>query len=118
MEKNCLTCQSKLTGRSDKKFCNDACRNEYHNQLIRNRGGGSEKKVADTIMQNRKILSGLYANGVRQLAKTDLECYGFDFQGITGLEFLEKGKMLLFCFEFNLVKNGGWFKIEKGPLPA
>lgn len=28
----CITCQSKLIGRTDKKFCSTECRNEHHNQ--------------------------------------------------------------------------------------
>ena len=28
----CLECGEKIIGRSDKKFCNDACRNSYNNK--------------------------------------------------------------------------------------
>ena len=32
MEKRCLECNDVLHGRSDKKFCSDACRNTYNNK--------------------------------------------------------------------------------------
>ena len=31
MQKTCLSCGSKITGRADKKYCNDACKNDFHN---------------------------------------------------------------------------------------
>lgn len=30
---NCLECGETILGRSDKKFCNDACRNAYNNRV-------------------------------------------------------------------------------------
>ena len=113
MEKTCLTCQSKLTGRSDKKFCNDACRNEYHNNFCGKKNNLPQRQVAVAMKQNRKILNGLYANGIRKIAKTDLECFGFNFKGVTGLELTGKDTLKLFCFEFNLEKEGNRFFIKK-----
>jgi hypothetical protein len=33
MNRFCLDCQEPLIGRSDKKFCNDACRSNFNNKL-------------------------------------------------------------------------------------
>jgi predicted nucleic acid-binding Zn ribbon protein len=35
-ERLCLTCNKPLKGRTDKKFCDDYCRNNYNNQLKSN----------------------------------------------------------------------------------
>ena len=55
--KSCLLCQKTIRGRSDKKFCNDYCRNVYNNQnksiqnnLVRN--------INNALGKNRKILEG------------------------------------------------------------
>jgi hypothetical protein len=32
MEKKCKQCERLVVGRSDKKFCSDACRIDHHNQ--------------------------------------------------------------------------------------
>jgi len=34
-ERYCLECGEPLIGRSDKKFCDDQCRNAYNNKLNR-----------------------------------------------------------------------------------
>ena len=52
MQKQCLECGEKIVGRIDKKFCSDACRNAYNNNvnkdsknLIRNTNNGFEKII-------------------------------------------------------------------------
>ncbi len=68
------------------------------------------------MKQNRKILTGLYNNGIRLIARADLECFGFSFKGITGLEMVDKGGFHVHCFEYDLVKHGNRFQIEKQQL--
>jgi len=113
MQKNCINCQEKLTGRSDKKFCNEACKNEFNNKAsaIRNRAAGTG--LYASISKNREVLAGLYANGIREINARDLECFGFNFKSITGVEVPGDGNLKLVCNEFNLVPQGTKFKIVK-----
>lgn len=113
MQKTCLNCQEKLTGRSDKKFCNEACKNEHNNRAY-----GVRKRVADTglyssIKKNREVLAGLFANGIREINARDLECFGFSFNSISGVQVPDDGALLLLCVDFGLLPQGSTFLIVK-----
>lgn len=112
MDKLCLTCNSKFTGRADKKFCNDACKNEYHNQLNSVKKP-FEKMQLSAARKNHDILSKLETLGKEKIALEELELYGFDFEGFTGLKILNKGKFLLYCFDYRLQLNGKVYIIRK-----
>ncbi len=112
MDKLCLTCNSKFTGRSDKKFCNDACKNEYHNQ-VNSVKKPFEKLQLSAARKNHGILSKLETLGKEKIALEELELYGFDFEGFTGVRILDKGKFLLSCFDFRLQPEGKLYKINK-----
>lgn len=45
IDKQCLFCGSELKGRSDKKFCNDFCRNNYNNSRTQSDIDSSPRKV-------------------------------------------------------------------------
>ena len=56
MKKNCLECGESFTGRIDKKFCSDYCRNTYNNNINKE----SKNLVRNTnnrLRKNYKILS-------------------------------------------------------------
>lgn len=112
MDKLCLTCNSKFTGRADKKFCNDACKNEYHNQL-NSLKKPFEKLQLSAARKNYDILSKLEILGKEKIALEELELYGFNFEGFTGVRILDKGKFQLSCFNFRLQPDGKYYKINK-----
>lgn len=112
MIKTCLSCGNKLSGRTDKKFCNNSCKNDYHNTIHPN-GNGVEKMVSAAIRRNRKILQNLFDDGLCKLEKTDLEHFGFSFKGLTGIEEMEKGMMKYFCYEFTISRKGKMFELRK-----
>ncbi|MEI9808189.1 MAG: hypothetical protein WDO16_10100 [Bacteroidota bacterium] len=56
--KNCLACDKPLKGRSDKKFCDDYCRNTYNNQL-KSISNNNIRNINNTLTKNRRILEGL-----------------------------------------------------------
>ena len=58
-ESICLYCDKALnSGRSDKKFCNEGCRNQYHNEQ-KISDNKETKKVNAILKSNRKILKDL-----------------------------------------------------------
>ena len=82
MERVCLCCGAAIRGREDKKFCNDECRNAWHNERRR----ASEKKVrkVNTILSNNwRILDRLYRDGVRTVSADFLSAKGFNFDVYT-----------------------------------
>ena len=77
MEKVCLCCKEKIKGRSDKKFCGDACRNEFHNtqnspynSLVRN--------TNRRLKKNYRILAEVtLVGGKGRITKSNLIHKGF-----------------------------------------
>lgn len=55
VKRYCLNCEKVITGRSDKKYCGDVCKNEHHNQ---NKSDFAyiEKRVKKKLKSNRDIL--------------------------------------------------------------
>ena len=56
--KTCLQCRKDLHGRSDKKFCDDYCRNNFNNQL-KAHTNNFVRNVNNALGKNRRILEEL-----------------------------------------------------------
>lgn len=59
MERFCLDCGSKITGRADRKFCSDACRINYHNSR-RKHDEYFVRLINKQLKRNRDILEKHY----------------------------------------------------------
>ncbi|HQK36823.1 MAG TPA: hypothetical protein PLC81_04250 [Bacteroidales bacterium] len=59
MDRFCLDCGSKVTGRADRKFCSDACRINYHNSL-RKKDEFLVNLINKQLKRNRTILEKHY----------------------------------------------------------
>ena len=79
MERHCLRCGKPLTGRSDKKFCNDDCRTDYHNDKRRIRDK-QFRAVNHILSSNWKILSAELRNGHSRVRAKDLAARNFNFE--------------------------------------
>jgi hypothetical protein len=112
MTKTCLACGERLSGRIDKKFCNTACRNDFHNRRLPV-NNSIEKKVSANLRQNRAILRDLISKGICEIPVCEIEFYGFNFNGINGFEESEQGKFIMNCYEFIIIKKGGSLKINQ-----
>lgn len=113
MKKICPECQDEYSGRSDKKFCSDACRSAYHNR----------KNAEDTIFMrsinkilrdNRNILELLNPDGKVSVPRDKLLDRGFKFRYFTN-EFRSKnGTLYHFCYDYGyLVSEKDWVTIVK-----
>lgn len=80
----CVNCGSTFTGRSDKKFCDDGCRNAYHNKRF-----ALEQKVLRKIqrklMRNRNLLVALIDRGEHRISVSELLANNFQSNLITGI---------------------------------
>jgi hypothetical protein len=54
--KTCLHCNDSFRGRSDKKFCNDYCRNAYNNQQ-KNIATSHQRIMHQRLRKNHALLS-------------------------------------------------------------
>ena len=77
--KNCLTCDKPLKGRSDKKFCDDYCRNNYNNQL-KSITTNQMRNVNNALGKNRRILEELIPAGEEMALEVD-RCHGSENEG-------------------------------------
>ena len=80
----CLECNEKLTGRSDKRFCDAYCRNAYHNR----HKADDELLIKTTnqhIRRNRRILKTLCPVGKATVRKEVLDQMGYDYRYFSSL---------------------------------
>lgn len=99
--KKCLTCGEPIKGRSDKKFCDDACRSSYNNELNSDRSA-LMRRLNNTLRKNRRILQDLIpkAEGKIVVPRKKLSDKGFDFTYHTHTLSTKAGSTYIFCYEF------------------
>ena len=112
--KKCLYCDKILNGRSDKKFCNDYCRNAYNNQL-KSVNSSIVRTINNALVKNRRILEALLGEEkMVKLPKTKLLTEGFNFKYVTHHYTNQKGDTYLFCYEYGYLPIGhDWLLIVK-----
>lgn len=101
MNKTCLTCSKTIRGRSDKKFCDDYCRNNYNNQL---KAGDNNyvRNINNALRKNRRILTDILPES-QEIAKTSKENLiqqGFRFKYITHTYTNQNGHTYFFCYDY------------------
>jgi hypothetical protein len=110
MTMRCLDCNEEISGRRDKKFCNDQCRINYHNIIAQERNKGL-RKINSILLKNRKILEELFLAGKSEISRSQLQNAGFNFKYHTHL-FRLNGKLLTVSYDYaiSFQKTSG-FKI-------
>ena|SRR5690554_4638109 len=103
---NCLECGDKIIGRSDKKFCNDGCRNNYNNKLNQD-SSRLMRNINNRLRRNFRILSALnFKDGKAKTTQEKLIADGFDFEYFTNLKVYKNGA------EYRFVYNIGYKFLE------
>jgi hypothetical protein len=98
-EKVCLFCRKPVIGRSDKKFCDDGCRNAFHNRLNSLRPL-SVRSVNNILSKNRRIISHIIFNmNTSKVSVQELMGMGFNFNYFTGQSF-ENEVIYHHCYEY------------------
>lgn len=98
MPKTCLECGEKITGRSDKKFCGDYCRNAYNNELNKD-SKNLVRNVNNRLRKNYRILEKLNPNKKSKTTKSRLLTLGFDFTYLTSIYTTKKGTVYYFVYD-------------------
>lgn len=80
----CVFCGKGLSGRSDKKFCDDTCRNNFAH--LKNRYADDVvRKVNKTLQYNRDVLKSIVKCGRKIVKKQLLADNDFNFDIVTGI---------------------------------
>jgi len=113
-EKTCLACNKKLSGRADKKFCNDYCRNSYNNEM-KSANSPIVRNINNALIKNRRILEGLL--GEEETIKKPKEKFlsqGFQFKYTTHTYTNKKGNTYFFCYEYGyLPLDNDWYLVVR-----
>ncbi len=113
--KLCLACNKPVKGRTDKKFCDDYCRNNYNNQ-IKAESNNLVRNINNALSKNRRILESIISDG-EEMAKTTKEKLiekGFQFKYTTHSYTNKKGNTYFFCYDHGyLPLEHDWFLIVK-----
>ncbi len=96
--RTCLDCNEIVRGRTDKKFCNDQCRNNYNNQ--RNTDTLLVRSTNTILRKNRRILEELNPTGKTKVSKKKLQTKGFNFDYITRVYQTQTNTTYRFCYEY------------------
>src|SRR5690606_10141129 len=99
MKRLCLDCDFPLVGRSDKKFCDDACRSNYNNKL-KSHDLIYIRKVNNILKKNRRILKSCNPEGKARIKIKKLQSKGFNFDYTTSIYKTAKGNQYYFCYEY------------------
>ena len=113
--KNCINCGKLLKGRSDKKFCDDQCRNSHNNQL-KSDVNNYKRKINTALSKNRRILEDLFVqNGNIKRVKRDLlVALGFQFNFLTHTHINRKGSTYVYCYDYGYMEmEKDWYLIVK-----
>jgi predicted nucleic acid-binding Zn ribbon protein len=113
--KTCLACNKPIKGRSDKKFCDDSCRNNYNNEL-KSISNNQMRNVNNALGKNRRILEELLPEG-KEIVKTTKEKLlqkGFLFKYITNIYTTKEGKVYYYCYDYGyLPLDNDWYLIVR-----
>ncbi len=111
--KTCLQCQKPIRGRTDKKFCDDYCRNA-HNNALKSVPYNLVRNINNQLAKNRRLLAEVIPEG-EELGKTPkdkLLAKGFSFKYLTHTYANKKGNTYFFCYDYGyLPLEGDWLLV-------
>jgi hypothetical protein len=115
MNKVCSECGEQISGRTDKKFCSDSCRNGFHNKQNSD-GTNYVRNVNNTLRKNRRILQELLPEEeTARYPRSKLLELGFDFGFFTNTYTNRNGETYFYCYEFGYLplKNDYFCLVRK-----
>jgi len=96
----CLQCGNAIdySGRPDRKFCSNGCKNRYHNYRRFHRRDLTERNILNILDRNHHVLDGLLKMNVRSLDRISLTYMGFNPEYATS--FCQTGRRVVYtCFD-------------------
>jgi len=99
MDNKCLNCGEKLKGRIDKRFCDDQCRNAWHNSNP-NHSEAFVKRINKILRKNRSILKFSSPEGKTTVRKDFLLNLGFNFNYYTNTYTTNNNNTYNLCYDY------------------
>ncbi|MCC7303217.1 MAG: hypothetical protein IT233_11305 [Bacteroidia bacterium] len=100
--KQCLECNETLSGRSDKKFCDDHCRTSFNNRS-RSVDTNFIRNTDNRLRRNRRILRHFLEAGVSKVRREQLAELGYLFPYHTTRR-LTGGEEYLYVYEYGILE--------------
>lgn len=103
-EKHCLYCEKVIKGRTDKKFCDDFCRNSYNNEHNSD-ANNLMRNINNILRKNRRILKNSIPNHAEfiKVKRGQLLQKGYQLQYHTHFYQNQKGQVYTFCYEYGFL---------------
>ncbi|MDY0090657.1 MAG: hypothetical protein RBR78_09860 [Flavobacteriaceae bacterium] len=110
----CLECGEKIIGRSDKKFCNDSCRNAYNNKQNKDTSN-LMRNINNKLRKNYRILSEHnFTDGKAKTTTQKLSTNSFDFTYFTHIKVYKNGAEYRFIYDIGYkFLEDNWILIVK-----
>ena len=114
MKNKCLECEEPFSGRIDKKFCSDYCRNRYNNKsdkysktLIRN--------THNWLCKNHRMLSELNETGKTKVTRRKLLDGNVYFNYFTSIYTTKTGNTYFYIYDqgYLALENDYYLLIKK-----
>ena len=116
LPKQCKACNKSIKGRTDKKFCDDYCRNTFHNHTKAD-GNNRVRNINNALRKNRRILQGLLPEKEKMIKTTAEKLFiqGFQFKYKTHSYTNSKGNVYFFCYEYGylLLENNRYLIVKR-----
>lgn len=97
----CQYCQKTVKGRTDKKFCNDNCRNQFNNQL---KAGQYNlvRKINHALLKNRRVLETLLPlqDEITKVSREQMLERGFNFRYCTHIYVNRNAGVYYYCYDY------------------
>ena len=102
----CLTCGEPVVGRSDKRYCDDGCRNAYNNKL-NSVPNNFVRKIDAVLKRNRRVLGEVLGEEKKQkVSRESLLAKGLNFDFFTYQLSNTKGQVYFFVYEYGYLRLG------------
>ncbi len=110
IRQECLYCNNKLVGRTDKKYCNLHCKSAYQYKRSKQEPERFYNKVDNQLKLNRKLLKEFNKGGKVTVRSSVLLELGFDPKFFTHYWKNQKGEVYLFVYEYGFLKKTDYGK--------
>lgn len=105
MSRTCLNCNDPFEGRTDRKFCSDYCKSNYHYEANKHKEDTLFKTIDKQLKCNRKLLRSFNKAGKSTVRAKKIVAEGFNPNYFTHYWKNQKGDIYLFCYEYGFLKR-------------
>lgn len=96
----CRMCGRPVSGRVDKKFCDDHCRSNFNNK-VRSRAAAEIRLVNSILRHNRRVLNSMVMDDDETYAlRSSMDERGFNFNFYTQQQTLDDGNIVMLCYDY------------------